>query len=154
MEPVVLRALLVAALVVGVLGIGLVVRRREGRLRPTAGDGDGIVRLGDDHLEAVGLDLDGAEAGAVLLGSPTCAPCDTVKRVLGDLAEERDGFRWVYADAGEHLELAADHRVLRVPTLFVVAPGGRILARTSGVPRADDLRRVLDDGADLDGLAA
>jgi phosphohistidine swiveling domain-containing protein len=53
------------------------------------------------------------------------APCDTVKGVLGDLAEERDDFTWVYADAAEHLPIAEEHRVLRVPTLFVVARDGQ-----------------------------
>lgn len=143
MDPVVLRALLVAGLVVAVLLVGWLWKRRDGAVRDAGDD----ARLDDDHLAAVGLDLSDADAGALLLGSPTCAPCDTVKGLLGDLAEERQGFRWVYADAGEHLRIAEEHRVLRVPTLFVVAPDGRILARTSGVPRHEDLRRVLDLGA-------
>jgi thiol-disulfide isomerase/thioredoxin len=140
MDPILTRTLLVAAIVVAVLVVGWLWRRRDGAVEAAAGD----ARLDDEHLAAVGLDLSDAEAGAVLLGSPTCAPCDTVKGVLGDLAEERDGFKWVYADAAEHLRIAEEHRVLRVPTLFVVAPDGRILARTSGVPRHDDLLRVLD----------
>ncbi len=147
MDPVLLRALAVGGLVVLVLLVGWVWRRRDGRLRHSdaVGHQQRTARLHGDHLAAVGLDLTDAEAGAVLLGSPTCAPCDTVKQVLGDLAQERDRFRWVYADAGEHLRIAEEHRVLRVPTLFVVAPDGRIVARTSGVPRHDDLRRVLED---------
>ena len=147
MEPMLVRALVVFGLVVAVLLVGWLWRRRDGAVRETAAD----VRLTDDHLAAVGLDLRDAEAGAILLGSPTCTPCDTVKDVLGDIAQERQGFRWVYADAGEHLGMAEEHRVLRVPTLFVVARDGRILARSSGVPRHDDLRRVLDH--DLDSAA-
>ncbi len=139
MDPLLLRVLLVGVLVLGVLALGWLWRRRDGAVRTAAGD----ARLAADHLAAIGLDLRDAEAGAVLLGSPTCAPCDTVKAVLGDLAGERHGFRWVYADAAEHLPIAEEHRVLRVPTLLVVAPDGRIVARTSGVPRHDDLRRVL-----------
>ena len=141
MDPMLLRALFVAGLIAVILVIGWVWRRRDGAVR----DADDGARVRADHLDAVGLDLRDADAGAVLLGSPTCAPCDTVKGVLGDLAEEREGFRWVYADAGEHLPLAEEHRVMRVPTLLVVDPDGRILARTSGVPRHEDLRRVLDD---------
>ena len=140
MEPILLRALLVGGLILVVLAVGWVVKRRDGAVREVDDD----ARLDDDHLAAVGLDLTDARAGAVLLGSPTCAPCDTVKSVLDDLQQERDGFRWVYADAGDHLRIAEEHKVLRVPTLFMVAPDGRILARTSGVPRHDDLRRVLD----------
>ncbi len=141
MDPILLRALLVVGLVAAVLIVGWLLKRRDGAVREVDQD----ARLHDDHLAAVGLDLTDAKAGAVLLGSPTCTPCDTVKDVLGQLEEEREGFRWVYADAGEHLRLAEEHRVMRVPTLFMVAPDGRILARTSGVPRHDELRRVLDD---------
>jgi thiol-disulfide isomerase/thioredoxin len=149
MDPVLLRALMV---VVGVVVLTLVGRWWQGR--------DGRVRLGEEddalaghHLDTLGLDLGGASAGAVLLGSPTCTPCVQVKRVLNELAAARDGFRWVYADAADHLELTEEHRIMRVPTLFVIDPSGRILARTSGVPDAEDLRQVLD-GERCDGLAA
>jgi thiol-disulfide isomerase/thioredoxin len=110
-------------------------------------------RLSPGHLDAVGLDLADADAGAVLLGSPTCTPCDAVKRVLAEVADARDGFRWVYADAGDHLELSREFRVLRVPTLLVVAPDGALLARSSGVPTAAELHALLD-ARDEDGAAA
>lgn len=140
MDPLLTRVLIVVGIVALVLVVGWLWKRRDGAVREVESD----ARLDGDHLADVGLDLSDAQAGAVLLGSPTCTPCDTVKEVLGDLAEEREGFRWVYADAAEHLHIAEAHRVLRVPTLLVVAPDGRILARTSGVPRHDDLRRVLE----------
>ncbi len=149
MDPLVLRLVLVAALVLVAVAAALLIRARDGRVK--AGDGASVT---PDHLDAVGLDLRDAAVGAVLLGSPACAPCDSVKRVLGELEAERPSFRWVYADAGKHLELAQEHRVLRVPTLLVVDRRGRIVARTSGVPHAAALRRVLDEGADLDGVAA
>jgi thiol-disulfide isomerase/thioredoxin len=149
MDPVVLRLLLVAGLLVAVAAVGRWWRSRNGVIRDGAG-----ARLADDHLAALGLDLSGAQAGAVLLGSPTCAPCTTVKRVLTEVAADRDGFRWVYADAADHLEVVEFHRVMRVPTLLIVGDDGRILARTSGVPQADDLRRVLDHGSHLDDVAA
>lgn len=148
MDPILLRSLLVAGLLLLVVVAGRIYRRHDGSVRDAGG-----ARLGDHHLAAVGLDLSDGAAGAVLLGSPTCAPCDSVKRVLGDLEGERSGFRWVYADAADHLGLADEHRVLRVPTLFMVSTDGRIMARTSGVPRHDDLRRVLDHGDDLDTAA-
>jgi len=149
MDPMVLRALAVAVGVVVLTLIGRWWQARDGRVRPGE-DHDALRR---DDLDALGLDLRGASAGAVLLGSPTCTPCGQVKRVLADLATKRDGFRWVYADAADHLGLAEQHRVMRVPTLFVVDASGRILARSSGVPDVDDLERVLD-GDRCDGLAA
>jgi thiol-disulfide isomerase/thioredoxin len=145
MDPVLLRLLLVVGLVVVVGLAGRWWQRRDGTLR----DADEGERLAPAHLDDLGLDLSDAEAGAVLLGSPHCSPCEQVKRVLGQLADERDRFRWVAVDAALHLGVAQDHRVLRVPTLFLVEPDGRVLARTSGVPRTEDLRRVLDGEADL-----
>jgi hypothetical protein len=139
MDPMVVRLVVVVGLVAVVAAVGRWWRTRDGAVR--AG---GEVRVDRRHLAAVGLDLAGAQAGAVLLGSPTCAPCGTVKRLLGELAAERDGFRWVYADVADHLEVADEHRVLRVPTLLVVDGAGRLLARTSGVPRREELRAVLD----------
>lgn len=150
MDPVLMRLLAVLAGLAVVAAAGWWWQRRDGRLRETGPTvDDDAARLSREQLAAVGLDLDGAEAGAVLLGSPTCAPCTTVKRILGEVADDRAGFRWVYADASEHLELTRDHKVLRVPTLFVVDVQGRILARTSGVPGQDELTAVLDRDTDL-----
>jgi thiol-disulfide isomerase/thioredoxin len=160
MDPVLLRGLLVVGGVALVAVIGLVLRRRDGRLRlvapsaepasaggGTVADGSAVAdeapRLTTGHLDAIGLDLDGAQAGAVLLGSATCSPCEAVKRVLAEVEADREGFRWVYADAGDHLDLARDLRVLRVPTLLVVDATGRVLARSGGVPAAADVHRVL-----------
>jgi thiol-disulfide isomerase/thioredoxin len=149
MDPMVLRLLLVLGLLAVVGLAGRWWQRRDGHVRAPE-DGE---RITADHLGDLGLDLRGAEAGAVLLGSPHCSPCESVKRVLGQLAETRPGFRWVAVDAALHLGLAEDHRVMRVPTLFLVDTRGGILARTSGVPRVDDLRRVLDGEADLAHVA-
>jgi thiol-disulfide isomerase/thioredoxin len=149
MDPILLRGLAVTVGVVVLTLIGRWWQARDGRVR--LGEGDDL--LARHHLDALGLDLRGSVAGAVLLGSPTCTPCVQVKRVLTELVTQRDGFRWVYADAADHLALTEEHRVMRVPTLFVLDPSGRILARTSGVPHLDDLRRVLD-GERCDDLAA
>ncbi len=150
MDPIVVRLLAVLVGVVVVAALGWWWQQRANRLVAVEADratpSDQAPQVGAEHLAAVGLDLEGARAGAILLGSPTCTPCDSVKRMLRDLASEREGFRWAYADAADHLDLAQQHRVMRVPTLFVIEPSGRILARTSGVPRPEQLREVLDGG--------
>jgi thiol-disulfide isomerase/thioredoxin len=150
MDPILLRLLLVVGLLAVVTLAGRWWQRRDGEVR-AAEDGELVTA---QHLADLGLDLRGAEAGAVLLGSPHCSPCEAVKRVLGELADHRPRFRWVAVDAALRLGLAEAHRVMRVPTLFLVEPDGRIIARTSGVPRVDDLRRVLDGEADLSHVAA
>lgn len=140
MDPIVLRALGVLVLVAVLALAGRWWLWQDGRTRsdPDAPGLDG------GELDAVGLDLDGADAGAVLLSSSTCAPCVQVRRVLAELTSERAGFRWVDVDAADHLDLAERHAVRRVPTVLVVAPSGRLLARAGGVPSASELRRVLD----------
>jgi thiol-disulfide isomerase/thioredoxin len=148
MDPVLLRALAVLGGLALLVLAGRWWQRRDGRVA-TSPVSDDRARLRAEQLAEVGLDLDGASAGALLLGSPTCAPCTTVKRILTEVASQREGFRWTYADAADHLDIAAEHRVLRVPTLFLVDGDGRILARTSGVPAQQELSDVLDRGGDL-----
>lgn len=149
MDPILTRLLAVLIGITLVAAFGWWWQQRNNRVLPVdAGAVDDAPQLRADQLAAVGLDLRGAESAALLLGSPTCAPCDTVKAILRELESERSGFRWVYADAADHLDLAQEHRVMRVPTLFVIEPTGRILARTSGVPRPAQLRDVLDGSAD------
>lgn len=147
MDPVVVRLLVVLGLIALVGAAGRWWQARDGRVR------DGTGSFTRDQLRAVGLDPRGSQAVGLLLGSPTCAPCVTVKRVLGELEERRPGFHWVYVDAGDHLDLADAHHVMRVPTLFVLDPRGRILARTSGVPTLEELVAVLDREADLQAAA-
>lgn len=148
MDPV--RILVVVGLLVVVTLAGRWWQSRDGRVRDVRDD-DG--RFDPDQLAAVGLVGSAHDTVALLLGSPTCAPCRTVKRVLGEVAEDRPDFHWVYADAADHLDIADDHHVLRVPTLFVLDRDGRILARTSGVPARRDLERVLDRDGDLELVA-
>ena len=149
MDPILTRLLAVLVGVTVVAAFGWWWQQRSNRVVTVDADAaDDAPKLQADQLAAVGLDLRGAESAAVLLGSPTCAPCDTVKDILRGLESERTGFTWVYADAADHLDLAQEHRVMRVPTLFVIEPTGRILARTSGVPRPEQLRDVLDGSGD------
>lgn len=152
MTPLVLRLVLVLGLLASVALAGWWWNRRDGRVRRVE---DPTTRVSPAHLAAVGLDLDGATAGAILLGSPTCVPCVAVERVLAELAATRPGFRWVKVDAADHPELTEAHRVLRVPTLLAIDDEGRLLARTSGVPTASELAAVLDDrDRDRAGAAA
>ena len=139
MEDVLVRAAVVVAILGAAGAFGWWWSRRSGAVRE---DGDG--RFADHELAAVGLDGGGPEVRALLLGSPTCAPCRSVKDVLAEVEAERDGFRWVSVDAAEHLPITREHHVLRVPTLFVIDREGRILARTSGVPATRELLRVVD----------
>lgn len=143
MPEIILRLLVVLAVVVLATVAGRWWQRRDGRVRSSEG---GFTR---QQLTSVGLSAADAEALGLLLGSPTCTPCVSVKRILAQVEEARPGFRWVEVDAAAHLDLAEDHHVMRVPTLFVLDPDGRILARTSGVPAVHELIAVIDRESDL-----
>lgn len=145
MEPMLVRLLLVVALLAAVGLVGWWWQRRDGRMREVAEDAEAAVpALDGAQLAEVGLSLDSAPAGAVLLSSPTCGSCHQVRRILAEVAGERPDFAWVSVDAAEHLELARRHHVMRVPTLFVVDHAGHLLARTSGVPARHELEQLLD----------
>lgn len=148
MSPVLARLVIVVAVIAVSTAAGWWWRRRDGRVR----EGNG--QFARHHLAAVGLDAVAGNGAALLLGSPTCAPCVTVKRVLAEVADEHESFRWVYADAADHLDIAEAHHVMRVPTLFVIDRRGRILARTSGVPAKRDLLRVLENRGRLEESSA
>lgn len=132
MDPLLLRFALVALVVLLVTLAGRVWQRRDGRVTVVAG-------AGRDHRSGLGLATDHDGPQAVLFGSATCAPCDTVKGMLREVETTHDRFRWHYVDAAERLDLADEHDVRRVPTLLVLDERGEIVARSSGVPRPDEL---------------
>jgi hypothetical protein len=144
MDPVVTRLVLVLAVVACAGLVGWWWQRRDGRVTEAAADPAMPPTFDPEELAEVGLKLANAPAGALLLSSPTCSSCVQVQRILTEVAEVRPGFQWVTVDAVEHLDLARDHHVMRVPTLFVVDAGGHLLARTSGVPARHELERVID----------
>jgi thiol-disulfide isomerase/thioredoxin len=150
MTELLLRVVVVATVLGAAALFGRWWNRRDGGVRVP---GDPVDGLDAGELDAVGLDPRGVDAVALLLGSPTCAPCVTVKRVLTELAAARPGFRWSYVDAADHPQLVARHRVRRVPTLLLLDRHGRLLARTSGVPTRHDLAAVLDRTDDLEPAA-
>lgn len=144
LDPVLLRLVVVALVVVGCILTGVWWQRRDGRLEPdTNRRVTSEPSLHPNELRALGLDPE-RPAAAVLFGAPSCRPCRNVREVLSDVAAHRPHFGWVSVDAGEHLDLTRRHRVLRVPTLFVIDRSGAIVARTSGVPHRDDLLAVVD----------
>lgn len=136
MDPLLLRLAVVLLVVVSSTMAGRVWQRRNGRVTTTDD-------TGRDHRADLGLRTDHTGPQAVLFGTPTCAPCDTVKGLLREVEGQRDDFRWHYVDAAEQLDLAGRHGVRRVPTLLVLDHRGEIVARSSGVPERGALSAAL-----------
>lgn len=131
------------AVVVGVLALasvfGLVRGRRDGRWRRR---GAGPATLDPGMLAAAGLGEPGARATIVQVSTPWCQPCRVAQRVLAPFDDDR--VRVLHLDAEQHPELARRLDVLRTPTVLLLHPDGRELARTVGVPDAARLREALD----------
>lgn len=113
---------------------GLLWRARQGRVRsaPT---------LEPTVLPEQVLRRVDPEAAVTLLQltTPICARCPQARAVLGDLA----GIRHTELDLAQSPELAGLLSVRSTPTTLAVARSGRELFRVTGVPRRDELLRVL-----------
>ena len=133
MDPILVRLVAVALFALAVVVAGRAWRSRDGRLAVPAGP----ARLTPEEVPRSGV-------VGVLLTSPTCSTCEAAKDVLAEVAAARPRFSWRAADASDHLDLVRALGVLRAPTLLLVAPDGHLIARSSGVPRPDELRRSID----------
>lgn len=133
-DPFLLRVAALVLIIAGAAALGQWWRRTGGR--PRAVDSEARLTAGD-----LGVAL-GARATLLQFSSPTCAPCRAAHRVLAAVAEA-PGVVHVELDAGEHLALTRRLGVLRTPTVFVLTPSGRIVARASGVPTHPQLAEAL-----------
>jgi thiol-disulfide isomerase/thioredoxin len=122
------------AVLVGVIAAGLGWRRRDGRLRASAGQ-----RLGESDL---GAPL-GARATLVQFSSSFCAPCRATRHLLADLAGRTDGVAHIEIDVAARMDLARQLGILRTPTVLVLGPQGQIARRASGLPRRADVESAL-----------
>ena len=115
---------------------GRVARARDGRVVEVDG---AVSDASRPALERIGAD----GPVALLFGSPTCAPCDTVKGLLRELEAEDPSVRWAYVDASDALDLADELAVRRVPTLVALDGQGAVRGRVSGVPGRAELRQMV-----------
>lgn len=92
------------------------------------------------QLRALGVPA--RRSSLLLFTAPNCASCANAKRVLDDLSN-RFAIEVVVADVTEHAGIATAQHIYRAPTTFVVDERGRAVARSSGVPRNDELESVL-----------
>jgi thiol-disulfide isomerase/thioredoxin len=138
-DPLLLRAALLAGAVLVCVLIAVVLRRRAGRVRAVT---DGAVLSPTDVDQPLGT-----AATLVQFSTPTCTPCRTVRRLLDEQAAASPGVAHVEIDAERRLDLARRFHVLRTPTVLVLDAGGRVTARLSGVPTPDQLRDAVLVGA-------
>jgi hypothetical protein len=126
------RLLIVAAALAAAALLAWWWRRRDGRVVT------GGARFSRAQLDALGVPPD--RLALVEVTAPHCAPCVTARRVLDRVA---DGHGAVVVTVDADDEIARAHRVLRVPTTFVVAADGAVQGRISGVPAHNDVQALI-----------
>ncbi len=123
--------LIVLVVVLGAAtGIGLVLRRRQGKFNSLSAE---LLTA-----EELGAPL-GARATLVQFSTDFCVNCPPTRRMLGQVAQDHDGVELVEVDAAARLDLARRLNVYATPTVLVLGPDGAITSRASGQPSRPDV---------------
>jgi thiol-disulfide isomerase/thioredoxin len=133
-------AVVIAALVVTAL-VAWWLRTRSGTVRAAGGGGDVST---NGVFERLGVRAAEADLTVVQFSTAFCAPCRATKARLAQLGTTRPGLAVVHVDAESHLEEARELDVRRTPTLFYLDRDGRLIGRSSGAPRPDELAALVD----------
>lgn len=127
-----------AALVGASTALGLVWRSRQGRIRQATGHA--VVRAG----ELPGLKRFASGATLLQFSTEVCAPCTVTRRVLGDVAAERNNVTHVDLDLTHRPDLASQFKIMQTPTTLILDDKGVVRARIGGAPQRDAVRAELD----------
>jgi glutaredoxin len=133
-------AVVVAALVVTALAAWWL-RRNDGRVR-SAGTEENAVMA--SAFERLGVRPGDADLTVVQFSTAFCAPCRATKARLELLRATRPGLAVVHVDAESHLDEVRELDVRRTPALFYLDRQGRLVGRSSGAPRPDELTALVD----------
>jgi len=116
-------------------------RTRNGAVR-TSGEGGGVAQGG--VFDRLGVRPADADLTVVQFSTAFCAPCRATKARLEQLQTTRPGLAVVHVDAESHLDEVRELDVRRTPTLFYLGRDGRLIGRSSGAPRPDELTALVD----------
>jgi hypothetical protein len=125
--------LALAVVLVVATGLGLLWRRRNGRIRNVVAQARGTT------LAGLGVDPRAAPVTLLQFSSAVCASCRATSRVLADVVTALPAVRHVEVDAGQHLDATRALDIRRTPTVLVVDGTGRIVLRASGALRKADV---------------
>lgn len=130
---------LVIVVLVAALGIAYVI----GRLITLRA---GMVRAGEEaaNVDTSGLGLSHTGPTVLHFSAEWCGPCAGVRRVVDQVCAELPDVAHVEIDMDANPEAARRLSVLSLPTTIIFDRDGRPRYRTSGVPKAADLRSALE----------
>lgn len=130
---------LVITVLIGALGVAYVI----GRLVTLRA---GMLKAADEaaNVDTSGLGLSSDGPTILHFSATWCGPCAAVRRVVDQVCAELPKVAHVEIDMDENPEAARRLSVLSLPTTLIFDADGRPRYRTTGVPRAADLRSALE----------
>lgn len=130
---------LVIVIVIAVLGIGYLVGKmitlRSGMLRAAAEASD---------IDTSGLGLSTTGPTILHFTATWCGPCTAVRRVVDQVCADLPAVAHLEIDMDQNPEAARRLSVLSLPTTIIFDSDGRPRYRSTGVPKAADLRSALE----------
>lgn len=106
----------------------------------------GLIKAGNEaaDIDTSGLGLSDTGPTVLHFSAEWCGPCAGVRRVVDQVCAELPGVAHVEIDMDANPEAARRLSVLSLPTTIIFDADGRPRFRTSGVPKAADLRSALE----------
>jgi thiol-disulfide isomerase/thioredoxin len=137
--------LVIVLLVAAATVLGLIWRRRQGRLTPVDTAAADVVTAAELADPGRTVPSFGRTATLLQFSTEFCARCPGTAVLLGQVADARPGVTHVDVDLTRRSDLAARFTLLQTPTTLVLDGTGRVRARVGGVPDRTVLHRHLDD---------
>jgi thiol-disulfide isomerase/thioredoxin len=106
----------------------------------------GMLRSAEEASNVDTSDLGLSSSGPTVLhfSADWCGPCAGVRRVVDQVCDELPGVAHVEIDMDANPQAARRLSVMSLPTTIIFDAEGRPRYRTTGVPRAADLRSALE----------
>lgn len=129
----------VIAILIAVIGLGYVI----GRLMTLR---TGMLKAAAEPIEVDTTDLGLSSTGPTIVhfSAVWCGPCAGVRSVVSQVCADLPPVAHVEIDMDANPAAARRLSVLSLPTTFIFDAEGRQRYRTSGVPKAADLRSALE----------
>jgi thiol-disulfide isomerase/thioredoxin len=106
----------------------------------------GMLRSAEQASNVDTSDLGLSATGPTILhfSADWCGPCAAVRRVVDQVCDEVPGVAHVEIDMDANPEAARRLSVMSLPTTLIFDADGRPRYRTTGVPKAADLRSAVE----------